>query len=148
MFADGSIRAAYPFSGPPTAHRVAVAGRGSPYAMCAIDALGVSAMLGGVPVSVSAHEPGTRRSVSVRVAGRTARWRPATAAVLLGAVTGGSCRAYCESVCSYVNFFTRPAAAREWAAAHPRVDGPVVDGGQALDLAVACFGDVLRPAGG
>ena len=51
----GAIRAAYPFSGVPTPHRVEFAGGPTVYAMCAIDALGMSAMLGrGVTIQSSA----------------------------------------------------------------------------------------------
>src|SRR4030095_4984160 len=42
----GRIRAAYPFSGWPTTHRVEIAGGPAVYAMCAIDALGSAALPG------------------------------------------------------------------------------------------------------
>jgi Alkylmercury lyase len=42
----GGIRVAYPFSGIPTAHTVAIGGGPSVYAMCAIDALGIAEMVG------------------------------------------------------------------------------------------------------
>lgn len=40
-----TIAAAYPFSGQPTAHRIAIAGAQPVYAMCAVDALGIPFML-------------------------------------------------------------------------------------------------------
>jgi hypothetical protein len=43
----GAIRVAYPFSTRPTAHVVDIDGGPSVYAMCAVDALGMSAMLHG-----------------------------------------------------------------------------------------------------
>jgi hypothetical protein len=43
---DGKITVAYPFSGVPTPHRVALSGKPFTYAMCAIDALGISPMMG------------------------------------------------------------------------------------------------------
>jgi hypothetical protein len=43
---DGHIRVAYPFSAVPTRHRVRLATGVEVYAMCAIDALGMPAMLG------------------------------------------------------------------------------------------------------
>lgn len=43
---DGKITVAYPFSGVPTLHRVALSGKPFTYAMCAIDALGISPMMG------------------------------------------------------------------------------------------------------
>ena len=58
--AGGEIRAAYPFSPTPTPIRVSWEGGPVAYAMCAIDALGISAMLGR-PVTITAAEPGTGR---------------------------------------------------------------------------------------
>ena len=52
----GAIRAAYPFSARPTAHLVDIDGGPTVYAMCAIDALGMSAMLGR-PVTIRSAEP-------------------------------------------------------------------------------------------
>ena len=43
---EGRIAVAYPFSAYPTRHRVRIDDRVDVYAMCAIDALGMSAMLG------------------------------------------------------------------------------------------------------
>lgn len=42
---DGKITVAYPFSGVPTPHRVTLPGKPFTYAMCAIDALGISPMM-------------------------------------------------------------------------------------------------------
>ena len=55
--ADGEIRAAYPFSPVPTSIQVRWAGGPLTYAMCAIDALGISAMLGR-PVTARHHSSG------------------------------------------------------------------------------------------
>src|SRR5947209_1656108 len=43
--ATGTILGAYPFSAVATAHQVAIAGLGTVYAMCAVDALGIPYML-------------------------------------------------------------------------------------------------------
>ena len=51
----GEIRAAYPFSPSPTPIRVSWEGGPVTYAMCAIDALGVSAMLGR-PVTITGRD--------------------------------------------------------------------------------------------
>jgi alkylmercury lyase-like protein len=69
----GEIRAAYPFSPSPTPIRVRWEGGPVTYAMCAIDALGVSAMLGR-PVKITAAEPGTGRVIAVHANGDQARW--------------------------------------------------------------------------
>ncbi len=62
--ADREIRAAYPFSPTPTAILVTWAGGPLTYAMCATDALGISAMLGH-SVTITAAEPGTGRLITV-----------------------------------------------------------------------------------
>jgi hypothetical protein len=64
----GQIRAAYPFSPAPTPIQVTWPGGPVTYAMCAIDALGVSAMLGR-PVTVTAAEPGAGRVITVETDG-------------------------------------------------------------------------------
>jgi hypothetical protein len=46
LLADGHVRLAYPFSGVPTAFLVVLPGGQQRYACCAIDALGIAAMLG------------------------------------------------------------------------------------------------------
>src|SRR5436305_1972894 len=71
--ADGAIRAAYPFSPVPTPIRVRWAGGPLTYAMCAIDALGMSAMLGR-PVTIAAAESGTGRTITVHANRDQARW--------------------------------------------------------------------------
>jgi hypothetical protein len=45
LLADGAIQLAYPFSGVPTAFEVELAPGARRYAVCAIDALGIAAML-------------------------------------------------------------------------------------------------------
>jgi Alkylmercury lyase len=85
---DGGIRAAYPFSPAPTPIRVRWDGGPEVHAMCAIDALGMSAMLGR-PVAITAAEPDTGRPITVTVSARPVpvgaadrgrfrrrRWRP------------------------------------------------------------------------
>ena len=54
----GEIRAAYPFSPSPTPIRVSWQGGPVTYAMCAIDALGISAMLGQHRGGIGATGPG------------------------------------------------------------------------------------------
>ena len=80
---DGQIEIAYPFSGLPTGHTVHLPGHPSVAAMCAIDALGMSAMLGR-PVTITAAEPDTGRIITVAADGSRARWRPRTAVVFAG----------------------------------------------------------------
>jgi hypothetical protein len=54
----GQITAAYPFSAPPTRHRVRISGEATVFAMCAIDALGTSAMT-SLPAVIESADPST-----------------------------------------------------------------------------------------
>ena len=85
----GEIRAAYPFSPSPTPIRVSWEGGPVTYAMCAIDALGISAMIGR-PVTITAAEPGTGRVITVHADHDYARWDPPGAVVFDGATGGDS----------------------------------------------------------
>lgn len=148
--AAGQIRAAYPFSAVPTPHRVQIVGGPQVFAMCAIDALGVAAMLGR-DVHVTSTDPLDGCPVTVEVcATGQARWTPASSVVFAGqqaacdscppAPTPGSAAEVC---CGYVNFFADPADAHAWAEDHPQVHGQVLDQAVALQLGVAIFGPLL-----
>jgi Alkylmercury lyase len=143
--ADGQIRAAYPFSPVPTPIQVTWAGGPAAYAMCAIDALGVSAMLGR-PVTITAAEPGTGRIVTVHADRGQARWDPSDAVVFAGATGDDSCPSADRS-CGYINFFTSTQAALDWADRHPAITGTVLDQAQALHQGAAEFGAFMEAAG-
>ena len=140
--ADGEIRAAYPFSTVRTPIRVSWAGGPAAYAMCAIDALGMSAMLGR-PVTITAAEPGTGRIITVHADGRQARWDPRTAVVLAGSA-GDACRPSADRSCCYINFFATARAARAWARRHPEVTGTLLTREGALGIGIAEFGTLLQ----
>jgi hypothetical protein len=141
---QGEVRAAYPFSPAPTAIRVSWDDGPSAYAMCAIDALGMSAMLGR-PVTISAAEPGTGRRITVAVNGDRARWAPAGAVVFAGATGDADCPSADRS-CGHINFFTNGRAARAWARGHPEVTGTVLRRDGALRIGIDEFGTLLQPA--
>jgi hypothetical protein len=142
--ADGEIRAAYPFS--PTATPIQVSWPGGPaaYAMCAIDALGMSAMLGR-PVTITAAEPGTGRVITVHADGGRARWDPRTTVVFAGSAGDGRGPS-ADCACSYINFFATARNARAWARRHREVDGRLLTQDAALRSGVAQFGTLLQPA--
>ncbi len=139
--AIGEIRAAYPFSPVPTAHRVTWDGGPQVYAMCAVDALGISAMLSR-PVTVTTTEPGTGEAITVQVDGDRAQWTPDTAVVYAGA-TGDACCPSADRTCGYINFFTSAEAAHAWADRHPDVAGVVLDQAEALRYGIAEFGTFM-----
>jgi hypothetical protein len=138
----GQITAAYPFSAPPTAHRVTIAGNATVYAMCAIDALGVSAMTGH-HAEIESADPSTGEPVTVAVDHSDSTWDPATAVVYVGHA-GSQCAGPSASVCcGYMNFFGTCAAASAWAAVHPEVTGGVLGQARALQVAISIFGQLL-----
>ena len=141
----GEIRAAYPFSPSPTPIRVTWRGGPVTYAMCAIDALGVSAMLGR-PVTITAAEPGTGRVITVHADRDQARWDPPGAVVFAGA--SGDCGHAADRTCGHINFFTSARAARTWARANPTVTGTVLGQAPALRAGVAEFGAFMRTGDG
>ena len=144
--ADGEIRAAYPFSPVPTPIQVRWAGGPLTYAMCAIDALGISAMLGR-PVTITAAEPGTGRVITVHADRDEARWDPRRAVVFAGATGDQGCLSV-DRTCGYINFFTSARAARAWVGHHPAITGAVMNQVQALREGVAEFGAFLQTSDG
>ncbi len=138
----GQITAAYPFSALPTPHRVRISGGPAVFAMCAIDALGVSAMT-GVPVMIESADPSTGEPVTVSVDGTDSSWDPATALVYAGR-TGDGCAGPSASVCcGYMNFFATRAAAAAWAASHPEISGGILGQARALQTGIGIFGQLL-----
>jgi hypothetical protein len=159
---DGGIAVAYPFSATATRHRVRIGGPDSEtnqvsqgsqgsggseggegvdvFATCAIDALGMSAMV-GQDTRIESVDVTSGRPVIVTMRGGSSRWDPAAAVVFVGAHAAGGPSADC--CCDYLNFFTDQDAARAWTSAHPHVPGRILNQGDAEDLAVRLFGHLL-----
>jgi Alkylmercury lyase len=135
----GQITAAYPFSAVPTRHRVRISDGPAVFAMCAIDALGVSAMVGS-PVVIESADPSTGERVTVNVDGSASSWDPATAVVYVGRTGAGPSASVC---CGYMNFFATGAAAAAWAASHPQVTGGILGQTRALHVGIGIFGQLL-----
>jgi Alkylmercury lyase len=140
------IRAAYPFSPPPTLIQVSWNGGPAIYAVCAIDALGMSAMLAR-PVTITSREPDTGRPVIVEVDQDTAGWGLRTAVVFSGAV-GDECRGSADRCCGHINFFTIGRAARDWAGRHPEITrrspGRHWARRRRSGMGIAAFGPLMR----
>jgi Alkylmercury lyase len=138
----GRIAAAYPFSATATAHRVEIAAAVGAYAMCAIDALGIGAML-GASVLVRSADPGTGEPITVAVDGSQSDWQPAAAVVFVGR-TADQCTGPSAAICcSYINFFATSSGAAEWATAHPEIDGGILSQARALEVGEQIFGQLL-----
>jgi hypothetical protein len=140
--AAGEIRAAYPFSPMATPIRVSWLGGPEAYAMCAIDALGISAMLGR-KVTITASEPGTGRVITVDVDGDRARSRPRTVVVYAGRLAGAEGPSV-DTSCATISFFTTKGAARAWASGHPELTGAILRRDGALASGIEEFGALMR----
>lgn len=133
--AAGTLVGAFPLSATPTRHRVRVGDRAVLHAMCAIDALGIPAMLGERGLIVST-DPATGSAVTVDVSedGRL-DIDPPDAVVLLGTSGGGG---LASSLCSIVDFYASAEHARQ-RLAQPDVTGDVLAVADAHALGVALF---------
>ncbi|MDQ8705163.1 organomercurial lyase [Streptomyces sp. LHD-70] len=138
---DGRIRAAYPFSAVPTRHRVTIAGGVQVWSMCAIDALGIPAMLGR-DVVITSVDPVTGESVTVTSENGQTVWEPAAAMVFVGR-RGGCSGPAAEVCCDTLNFFTGSASAQTWITQHPDVNGQIVDRARAEEIGRRTFGPLL-----
>ena len=138
----GQITAAYPFSALRTPHQVRIASQATVFAMCAIDALGISAMTGH-PVIIESADPSTGEPITVQVDGATSSWDPATAVVYVGRTSDGCAGPSASVCCGYMNFFATGTAAAAWAATHPDITGSVLSQERALQLGIGIFGQLL-----
>lgn len=166
----GAIRAAYPYSGVPTAHRVHLEATADQptvevYAMCAIDALGIPLMLRraaaivspdaltGEIVRVAVVPPGPATignppaAASIASEGWRVIWEP-PGAVVVARPEGhehehdGGCEA-AGTCCPITNFFTSAAQAQRWIDSQPRSDARVFTQDDALRHAASLFAGVL-----
>ncbi|MFC9913961.1 alkylmercury lyase family protein [Streptomyces sp. NPDC127197] len=139
--ADGHIRAAYPFSAVPTAHRVRLPGGVEVWSMCAVDALGIPHMLGTDAV-ITSTDPVTGEPVTVTFTGGKMTWEPSTTVVYIG--QRRSCTGPAADVaCGALNFFTGPGSAQTWGEQHPDFSGKAVGQDAAEALGRAVFGSLL-----
>jgi hypothetical protein len=138
----GQITAAYPFSALPTRHRVRISGQAAVFAMCAIDALGISAMTGR-PTVIESADPSTGQPVTVKMDQDGSTWDPATAVVYVGRTGGQGAGPSASVCCGYINFFATRAAASAWAASHPEITGGILGQARALQAGIGIFGQLL-----
>jgi hypothetical protein len=137
----GDVLVAYPFSARPRGHRVTIEGGATVEAMCALDALGIAAML-DKPVEIVSDDPISGKEISVRVSpGEGARWKPESAVVLAGS---SSCDgpSYC-GCCDVLNFFETAETAERYLNDNDGVAGIPVSIPVAIETGRAIFGDVL-----
>ncbi|WP_439580545.1 alkylmercury lyase family protein [Elioraea sp.] len=142
--ADGAIAAAYPFSAEPTPHRVTLARFGTTvYALCAIDALGIGAML-GADTLIESRCAASGAPVTLRTQdhGRTlAELAPADAVIWYGIAHAGGCAA--RSGCALKLFFRSEADLVAWRARNDEHPGYRLSVPIALQLALALFAPMI-----
>jgi hypothetical protein len=140
---DARITAAYPFSARPTRHLVRLSDDAAVFAMCAIDALGISAMTGR-PVVIESADPSTGQPITVTVDGATSTWDPESAVVYVGRAAGECAGPSASVCCEYMNFFTTGGTAAAWAGCHPEIRGGMLSQGHALQVGIGIFGQLLN----
>jgi len=140
---QGEVTVAYPFSARSRGHEVTIAGR-VVQAMCAIDALGIAAML-DQPIEIRSHDPisGSEIHVHADPDGVTS-WQPETAVVLAGSSTceGPS---YC-GCCDVLNFFASTENAQRYLRENTEVAGMPIPISDAAAAGRAIFGQILAEA--
>ncbi|HTT89373.1 MAG TPA: alkylmercury lyase family protein [Acidimicrobiales bacterium] len=136
------IRGAYPFTGHAAGYRVQIAGGVAVESYCALDSLGISAML-GKDVTVTSTDPHTSEPVRVEVRGLDVNWGPEDAVVSIPSRLDAEGPA-AQVCCPTVNFFARPANAAAYQLEHG-VGLMVLTMDQAVELAARAFGPLLQP---
>jgi mercuric reductase len=142
----GRLLGAYPFTDRATEHRVNVDGR-VVHAMCAIDALGVGAMLDrDIEIVSSCRACGAEIQVSTHDRGRgLGAVTSPDAVVWAGMRYEGGCSA--TSLCTVIAFFCSGAHREDWCARNASdVCGFVLSVSEALEVGRALFGPALKEA--
>jgi len=136
--AGREITGGVPFAPGPTAHQVSVVGGPTVSANCAIDALGIAAML-DEDVDVESVDPSSGESFTASSrAGRWA-WEPAESVVFVGSSGQGRLT---ETYCPVINFFTSRDHALAYQSAHA-LNGDVLTLADAVEAGALIFGHLL-----
>lgn len=140
---DGAVTVAYPFSARPRGHEVTIEGR-IVQAMCAIDALGIAAMLDR-PIEIRSLDPisGSEIRVHATPDGVTSS-QPETAVVLAGSSSGDG-PSYC-GCCDVLNFFESGENAQRYLDENTSVSGMPISIAEAAAAGCAIFGSILAEA--
>jgi hypothetical protein len=136
------LAGAYPFVGTSRGHEVRLPDGLILQAYCAVDALGIPAMLDR-DATITSHDPLTGVPVTVQIQGGKAHWEPAGAVVGYCTDAGAAGQAACCR-CPLINFHASTASAQAWQARH-RQQLTVLSVPPALELGAVVFGDLLRP---
>jgi hypothetical protein len=138
---EGAVTVAYPFSARARGHEVVVEGR-VVQAMCAIDALGIAAML-HKSIEVRSRDPISGNEIRVRTNPESVTgWEPETAVVLAGS---SACeRPSYRGCCDILNFFESNENAQRSLHENPNVEGMPISIHQAAAAGRAIFGSLFE----
>ncbi len=134
---DGELTGAFPLSAVPTRHQVHLDDGLVVQAMCAVDALGIPAMLGKPGVVVS-PDPPSGQKITVRVSDGGIDVEPPEAVVLLATSGAGTLASSC---CRVIDLYAAAETAHR-ALDRPGMTGDVLTVGEAHALGVALFADL------
>lgn len=132
--ASGDLVGVFPLSARPTRHRVTLPNGRELHAMCAVDALGVPAMV-GQPGTIHSSDPSTGGAICVEISDQTVVAEPAETVVLLCRSGAGPLASAC---CSVIDFYASADGAQA-ALEEFTVAGQVLQLANALDLGVELF---------
>lgn len=142
IFLDPSGRAitgGVPFAARPTAHRVQIFDGPTIFANCAVDALGIAAMLAR-DLDVVSLDPQTGEHVSASSRAGHWTWQPAGMVVFVGSSGQGRLT---ETCCPVINFFASGDHARAHQRTHALV-GVVLTMADAVEAGALVFGGLLQ----
>lgn len=137
---EGTIRAAYPFSANRTRHHLRLATGVEVYAMCAIDALGIPAML-HIDATITTHDPTTNDTITVTISKGHSTWSPPTVTAFVGSTADDGPSA--DTCCDHLNLFTNATTAQSWMDAHQEINGELLTADDAEALGSQIFGSLL-----
>lgn len=142
---NGDVLVAYPFSGRTTVHRVHIAGNATAvYAMCAIDALGIAAML-DEPIEIHSVDPHSNEPVTIHFApDQTMSYTPDTSVVITGSESCTDGPSYCNC-CGVLNFFATPHNADRYLRDHPNISGHTISLEMAGEIGRIVFAHAMQP---
>ena len=134
-----AVTGAVPFAAGTSAHRVAITGGPQAFANCAIDALGIAAMLDR-DITIDSTDPHSGEPVTATSRAGRWSWQPPDAVVFVGSRGTGPLTQCC---CPVINFFTSAARATSYQQQHG-LSGVVLSMAQAAHAGALIFGDLLH----
>ncbi len=140
----GRITGGVPFAATPTAHQVRIAGGPVVSANCAVDALGIGAML-ECDTDVRSTDPHTGEAITAISRAGQWSWQPTGAVVFVGSTSDGPAEGQrlTESCCPVINFFTTADNAHTYQQEH-HLTGVVLALPDAAAAGALVFGDLLN----